>query len=124
MSLREYELTLIAKADLPEEEMSKIQGKYEALMVKDGGEILKKDLWGTRKMCHPINKQHRGCYVFYDFVGRTNHLTEMERLMRIDENVLRYMSVSLGGNVDVEARKVELAKVPVVQSDDDNDTRD
>lgn len=122
MSLREYELTVIAKADLPEEEMSRIQNKYEALMLKDGGEILKKDLWGTRKMTHPINKQHRGCYVFYDFVGRPAHLTEMERLMRIDENVLRYMSVSLGGCADIEARKVELAKVQqVVQSDDGDD---
>jgi small subunit ribosomal protein S6 len=116
--LKEYELTVIAKADMPEEEMGKLQNKYEALMVKDGGEILKKDIWGLRKMVHPINKHHRGNYVFYDFVGQSEHLTEMERLMRIDEGVLRYLSVSLGGNVDVEARKIELAKVPVAPSDD------
>ncbi len=121
--MREYELTVIAKADMPEEEMGKLQNKYEALMLKDGGQILKKDNWGTRKMAFPIKKQHRGTYMFYDFVGQASHLTEMERLMRIDENVLRYMSVGLGGNVDIEARKVELAKIQQapVSSDDGDD---
>ncbi|MEY4631625.1 MAG: hypothetical protein RIQ81_1745 [Pseudomonadota bacterium] len=106
--LREYEMTFITRADVPESEFHGILSKYEKYMTADGGEILKKDIWGSRKLTYPINKQYRGNYVSYDFAGMPEHLTEMERLMRIDENVLRYLSVLLNKQVDVAKRKVEI----------------
>lgn len=108
--LREYEMTFITRADMPEGEFHGILSKYEKYMTADGGEILKKDVWGSRKLAFPINKQHRGNYVSYDFAGKPDHLNEMERLMRIDENVLRYLSVLLNKQVDVAKRKVEITK--------------
>jgi small subunit ribosomal protein S6 len=110
MMLREYELTVIAKGDLPDNELGNVLAKYEKYMTKDGGQILKKDNWGARKLAFPINKQYRGHYTCYDFVGAPANLSEIERLMRIDDNILRYLSVAIGSNVDVEARKVELVK--------------
>jgi small subunit ribosomal protein S6 len=108
--LREYEMTIISRADMPETETAKLLSKYEKLMTSDGGEILKKDTWGSKKIAFPINKHHRGVYTNYDFIGTSVNLTEMERLMRIDEDVLRYMSVYLGQNVDPKARKEQIAK--------------
>lgn len=108
--LREYEITVISRADLPEADSTKLLGKYEKLMTQDGGEILKKDSWGSKKMAFPMNKHHRGIYTNYDFIGSSANLAEMERLMRIDEDVLRYMSVYLGENVDPTVRKEEIAK--------------
>lgn len=120
--LREYEMTIIARSDLPDAEIQKLLGKYEKLMTADGGEILKKDAWGSRRLAYPINKQFRGNYTNYDFVGLPAHLTEMERLMRIDESVLRYMSIKLGPVENIEARKAELNKPKV--NPVDNDSRD
>ncbi len=111
--LREYDFTIITKGDLPESEALKVLEGYEALMTKDGGQILKKDVWGNKKLVYPINKCFRGNYVNYDFVGTPANLAEMERLMRIDDNVLRHLVVKLesgDGGIDVEARKAELAK--------------
>jgi len=108
--LREYELTVIARGDLPEGESAKLLTRYEKLMEKDGGEILKRDDWGLKKMSFVVKKQARGHYVSYDFVGQSENLSEIERLMRIDDNVLRYLSVRVGENVDVAARKAQLAK--------------
>ncbi|MEN9834249.1 MAG: hypothetical protein RL011_442 [Pseudomonadota bacterium] len=111
--LREYDFTIITKGDLPEAEAFKVLEGYEALMTKDGGQILKKDVWGNKKLVYPINKSFRGNYVNYDFVGTPANLAEMERLMRIDDNVLRHLVVKLesgDGGIDVEARKAELAK--------------
>ena len=118
--IREYEMTLIARSDLPETEIQKLLAKYEKFMTIDGGQILKKDVWGSRRLAFPINKQFRGFYANYDFVGVPAHLTEMERLMRIDESVLRYMSVKLGECADIEARRTDLNKPRVQQTDDDN----
>ena len=93
--LREYDFTIITKGDLPEAEAFKVLEGYEALMTKDGGQILKKDVWGNKKLVYPINKSFRGNYVNYDFVGTPANLAEMERLMRIDDNVLRHLVVKL-----------------------------
>lgn len=118
--LREYEMTVITRSDLPETEIQKLLSKYEKLMTADGGEILKKDAWGSRRLAYPIEKHFRGIYTNYDFVGLPAHLTEMERLMRIDENVLRYMSIKLGPVEDIEARKTELNKPKAAPVDSDS----
>jgi small subunit ribosomal protein S6 len=108
--LREYEFTLILKPDLMEDNIKSLQNKYESLFVKDGGQIIKKENWGVRKLAFPVKKAYRGFYAIYDFVGKPEHLAEAERLMRFDESVLRYMSVRLGEDVDVEVRRVEIQK--------------
>lgn len=112
--LREYDFTIITKGDLPEGESAKVLANYEALMTKDGGEVLKRDDWGVKRLAFPIKKSFRGHYVNYDFVGAPENLAEMERLMRIDDNVLRYLLVRLDeerdGTIDIAARKEDLAK--------------
>lgn len=108
--LREYEVTIISRADMPETDVQKVLSKYEKLMTAEGGEILKKDPWGSKKLAFPMKKHHRGIYTNYDFIGTSANLSEMERLMRIDEDVLRYMSVFLDENVDATERKEQIAK--------------
>lgn len=116
--LREYEFTMVARADLPEADRSKVFQAYEEILQRKGGELLKKDDWGTKKLAYPIKKQFKGHYVFYDFASLPENIAECERLLRIDENVLRFMVVKTADNVDVEARKVELAKKVAVQREE------
>jgi small subunit ribosomal protein S6 len=111
---REFDFTIITRGDITDGDHAKVLSGYEALMTKDGGEIIKKDEWGNRKLAFPIKKTFRGFYVNYDFVGTPENVAEMERLMRIDDNVLRHLIVRIDENtegvIDVEARKAELAK--------------
>jgi small subunit ribosomal protein S6 len=111
--LREYEFTVIAKGDMPEADHAKIMEEYEKYLVADGGQILKRDEWGTKRLAFPIKKSYRGRYTIYDFVGNPKNLAEVERRMRIDDNILRFLSVRIGEDVDVERRKVELAKAEI-----------
>ena len=109
--MREYEFTLIARSDLPEAERAKVFTKYEELVTSNGGEVLKKEDWGVKKLAFPMKKQFRGHYMFFDFVQtEAEHLKEAERLMRIDDDVLRYLLIRTGERVDPAARKEELAK--------------
>lgn len=111
--LREYDFTVIVRGELPESEAVKALGQYESLMVGEGGEVLKKDDWGIKRLAYPIKKSFRGYYVNYDFVGHPGSVAEMERLMRLDDNILRYLVVRVSedkkGDIDISARKVELA---------------
>lgn len=107
---REYEVTVILNGQLSDDESKRLQGKYEGILLADGGEVIKKNDWGVRKLAFPMKNQYRGLYLNYDITAKSEHIAEAERLMRIDDNVLRYMSVRIGENVDVAARKAELAK--------------
>jgi small subunit ribosomal protein S6 len=109
--MREYEFTIITRADMPDPERTQVLEKYEALLYTEVGELLKKDDWGVRRFAYPIKKKFRGHYTVYDFAGSdTANLKEAERLLRIDDNVLRYLLVRTRDKIDVEQRREELAK--------------
>lgn len=112
-NIREYEFTFILRADIPEVERLKVQEKYESFISKHSGEILKKEDWGVQKLSYPIKKQFKGHYIFYDFIVDSQSLSEYERLLRIDDKVMRYLLVKINDNVNVEHRKVELSKTDV-----------
>lgn len=107
---REYEFIIIVNAQLSEEETKKVQDKYESIFLSTDGEVVVKSDWGVKKLAFPINKQFRGRYLFYDFLGNPKKLDEAQRLMRIDENILRYLLVRIGEDADIDERKAELAK--------------
>jgi small subunit ribosomal protein S6 len=108
--VREYEFTVITKAELPDTEKAKVIQGYEAILFRSGGEALKREEWGSKRMSFPINKHFRGYYVHYDLTSTPADVAEAERLLRIDENILRYLVVKINDEVNVEERKVELAK--------------
>ena len=109
--VREYEFTVIANAQLPDSDVGTLIEKYESIMLSNGGEILRKNVWGSKKLAFPIKSQFRGFYVSYDLVAEPDQMKEAERLMRIDDNILRYLSVLLDKEVDIEARKEELIAI-------------
>ena len=108
--LREYEFTLVAKADMPEPDKQKLFNGYEEILKRGGGELIKRDDWGSKRLAFPIRKNFRGHYVFYDCASTPDNIAECERLLRIDDNVLRFLVVKLADSVDVKVRKAELAK--------------
>lgn len=109
--MREYEAMIVAKADLPEADLTKMVTRWESILTSDGGQIIKKDTWGVKRLAYQINKQNRGNYFVYDVASTQANVHELERINRIDENVLRSMVIKLKDNVDVEARRVELKKL-------------
>lgn len=108
--MREYEAMIIAKADLPEPELSKMVSKWETIIGTDGGQVVKKETWGVRRLAYPINKQNRGNYFVYDIATNQVNVHELERVLKLEENVLRSMVIKLADNVNVEARRLELQK--------------
>lgn len=108
--MREYECGLVFRPDLSAPELEEIHGKYEKIMKEEGGEIIFKDDWGVKKLAYPIKDHFKGNYVFYDLASMGPIVKEIERIARIDENVLRFLTVKLADSVDVEMRKEEIVK--------------
>lgn len=107
--LREYEFTFISKTDISEAAQSKVFSGYEEILKREGGDIVKRDDWGVKKLAYPIKKNFKGHYVHYDCVTNSDNIAECERLLRIDENILRFLVIKTGEDVDIEARKKQVA---------------
>ena len=108
--MREYEAMIITKPDLPEAELSKMLARWEGIIATDGGQIIRKESWGVRKLAYPINKLTRGVYHVFDVATAQDNARELERILKLDENVLRSLIIKLSDKVNVEARRVELQK--------------
>jgi small subunit ribosomal protein S6 len=108
--MREYEIMIIAKPDLPPADITKMISKWEGIIATEGGQIIKKDDWGVRKLAYPIGKHGKGHYFVYDVAATPSPVKELDRILKLDENVLRPLIIKLGDKVDIEKRRVELEK--------------
>lgn len=90
-----YETITIIRPNVSEEVIAAISTKTEGIIKNVGGEILKVDKWGLRQLAYPIKKEPTGYYVYTVFSGNGAGIDEMERIFRIDDSVLKYMTVKL-----------------------------
>jgi len=108
--MRRYETIFIIDNDLSEEGRSPILEKLENLIQQYNGLRVMFDEWGTKRLAYEIKKKARGYYVCLDYCGSGPLVDEIERFFRIDDRVLKYMTVVLDKDVDIENVKEEIAK--------------
>ena len=108
--MRRYETIFIIDNDLSEEGRSPILEKLENLIQQYNGLQVMVDEWGTKRLAYEIKKKARGYYVCLDYCGSGPLVNEIERFFRIDDRVLKYMTVVLDKDVDIENVKEEIAK--------------
>lgn len=90
-----YESIFIARPDLSSAQVEKLAEKFAGFITDNGGKIEKTEHWGLRQLAYPIKKNKKGHYVLLNIDAPSDALSEMERNMRISEDVMRYMSVSV-----------------------------
>jgi small subunit ribosomal protein S6 len=108
--MRRYETFIIIDPDLSEEQRLPVLERVKEIMAQLSGFLIRLDDWGSRKLSYAIKKKERGHYVRFDFCGTGPLVDEMERFFRIDERVLKHMSVLLDTQPDLERIKEEMAK--------------
>jgi len=108
--MRRYETFIILDPDLSPEQRLPVIDRVRDLLTQMAGFLVRIDEWGSRKLAYAIAKKERGYYVRFDFCGTAQLVNEMERFFRIDERVLKHMSVLLDQSPDVERIKEEMAK--------------
>jgi small subunit ribosomal protein S6 len=116
--MRRYETIFIADNDLSEENRSPIFEKLKDLILQHSGLLIMVDEWGSKKLAYEIKKKARGYYVRLDYCGSGNLVNEIERFFRIDDRILKYMTVLLDKNVDIEAVKEEIAKAEEIRTNE------
>jgi small subunit ribosomal protein S6 len=104
--LREYETIFLVKPDLTDDNVDKLKERVRGIVNREGGKVIRFTVWGKKKTLYPIAKQPRAIYVHANFLGDTKLVAEVERNLRIFDEVTRYLSVKLADEVDPESRPV------------------
>lgn len=91
--MREYEMMVILRADLSEDDLSTQIGAVQGWIEANNGTITEVDRWGRRRLAYPIERQRDGYYLLYKLNLPPAAPLELERNLRINENVLRYLIV-------------------------------
>lgn len=96
--MKNYEVVYIFEATVGEERIQEKLTRYHELLTTDGkGEVTATDIWGRRQLAFPIKKKTAGQYVIAQFSAAQEALPEFERLLKLDEELLRYMVVAHEG---------------------------
>lgn len=109
MLSHEYETILILRPDVEDSAINTVTEKLEGILTDSGGHILDREVWGSRKMAYTIAKAQRGNYVRMSFLAPAAVIRELERRIRIEDLIVRFMTVRLADAVDVPTRIEEAA---------------
>lgn len=113
-----YETTLIARQDLSRADLTKLVDGFADVITNAGGKIVKNEYWGIRPLAYKIQKNRKGHYAFLAIDAKAEVVKEMERQIRINEDVVRMLTVN------VEAHDEGPSAILQSRSGRDDDSRD
>lgn len=102
--LTEYEIMFIIRPDIDDAEVDQVIERIEGAVTEGGGTLFERDDWGKRKLAYLIGKHARGHYVLLRSGLVHSAVTEIERRMRYEERILRFLVTNYGEVLDLEVR--------------------
>lgn len=119
--MRNYESLYIVHPDLVGDELTAVVDKFEKVLSDKQAEILKIDNWGVKKLAYPIKKVARGNYIQILFSAGPEVVAEYERRLRLDEQILRFLTVRLDQKLSLDTEEQATDSARRDNDDDDYD---
>jgi small subunit ribosomal protein S6 len=105
-TLRTYEVSFIANPNTADDDLKKLTSQLETVITEQGGKVTKTDNLGRRKLAYRIGKFDDGIYTFLYLEGSGSEIAEVERRLRVNDAVIRYMTV----RTDEDLKRAEKMK--------------
>ena len=105
--MRRYETIYIVDPNIDAESLDDVATKFLGLITKLKGTIIKISDWGKRKLAYEVKRFDKGYYFVLDFCGLPESVKELERNLKLDDRVLKYLTVKIDDDVDPESLKEE-----------------
>ncbi len=93
--MRDYEMVFIIAPVVEDENVQEVVDRVDGWIKAGGGEVAKADLWGRRKLAYPIQRFSEGTYVLLNIRLAPTALGELERNIKLDTNIIRYLLVRI-----------------------------
>lgn len=88
-----YESIFITRPNISEDENTRVLDKIKAVVEKNGGSINQTENWGKKKLAYEVKKERKGVYIIMRFSGSGKLVDELERYFRVEDSILKYMTV-------------------------------
>lgn len=113
-TLREYETIFIVSPDSTNETLTELNTKVGDIITDNEGKLLQIENWGKRKLAYDIKKYSRGVYLYWKYLAKPELITELERNLKLQDSVIRYMSIIIDEDVDPNARPSDVSPETVL----------
>ncbi len=123
MTKKMYESAVLINAALEEDQIQSIISRIKELISSNDGEITDVEDWGRKRLAYMIKKSKIGYYIIFQFNAYPQIISTLEKFYKLDENILRYLSIKLTKNAleQIEKNKAQsLAEANNVIVEDDN----
>lgn len=105
--VREYETIYLLKADTPDDQVEEIKERLRGVVSREGGKVIRFTNQGKRKTAFAVSKNQKALYMHCLYIGKPGLVQELERNLKMIDNVTKFQSVRLADGVDFDARQVE-----------------
>jgi small subunit ribosomal protein S6 len=124
--MRRYETIFILRPNVGEDEINKIIESTTQIILNEKGSILEMNRWGIKKLAYLIKKESLGYYVYSDYAGTPAAVTEIERKFRIDDSVLKYLTIKTANSITEEGIQEALVAISAKETAklEDEETED
>jgi len=116
--MRHYETLYLVDPNLADEDLKDVVDKFNKVIEKNSGIVTKVDEWGKRQLAYKVKKFEKGYYVLLQYCGGPQIFTELQRLLKLDDRILKYQTIKLSDDVDPTTLKQE------AQTDDQTKVED
>src|SRR5262252_1586302 len=128
-SAREYETIYVLRQDVDPDTADKVAHRVAEVVGRESGTLVKVETWGRRKLAYVVAKQRRGIYYYLKYLGGGVVVTELERNLRMLDNVLKFQTVLLrddvlAESVTVDPEEVKFARIEPAPEDEKEESRE
>jgi small subunit ribosomal protein S6 len=113
---RDYELGFILDPEVNEEQSNAIIERIQQIVNNHDGEVVRVSQWGRRRLAYPIRHKRDGFYVFFDMILTPETVSELDRNMRVTEEVLRHIIIRRDPKIVQQEREARAAQAAQAQS--------
>jgi small subunit ribosomal protein S6 len=121
---REYETIYILRPDVASDVQEKVVERAKDVISRLDGTLTKLDNWGKRKLAYPIQKNNRGVFVYLKYVGFSDLVAELERNLRLVDEVVRFQTVLLEEDIDPASVSVDPEEVQYLHVEEEEEVED
>lgn len=102
--MRTYELLVLVRPDFDDEKIASIIARYSEIITNMEGTIITAEKWAKRRLAYEINRIREGIYLIFVFKGTPELSDELDRLLRIDQEIMRHMIVRIDHKLKLEQK--------------------
>jgi len=121
--MRHYEIIYIVNPNLNGDDYHELVKKYTEIIENTKGVIIKTDEWGKQRLAYRIRKFYNGVYVYVEFCAEAESIAELERNLKLDDNILKFQTVKLADQADPEEliKKAQSTNTTEKQTSEESD---